>query len=124
MKTKRLLMLMFASAALFMVGCKKDTTYTFVDNYGMPSASDYSVILSEYDASGSRVMTNKLDDPTVGQKYVYTANEHSEKIKVKFQYKFGSTSYNKWAQQVWYLEEGKNIDIVTDGETIVGNQEP
>lgn len=117
-------MLMFASAAVFFTSCKKDTTYTFIDNYGCPGASEYSVLLSEYDASGSRVYTDIIDWPTVGKKYVYTANEHSEKVKVKFQYKFGTTSYNKWAQQVWYLEEGKNIDIITDGETIVGNQEP
>lgn len=124
MKKQRLLMLMFASAAVFFTSCKKDTTYTFIDNYGCPGASEYSVVLSEYDASGSRVFTDKIDWPTVGEKYVYTANEHSEKVKVKFQYKFGSTNYNKWVQQVWYLEEGKNIDVITDGETIVGNQEP
>ena len=117
-------MLMFASAALLFVGCKKDTTYTFVDNFGASSASEYSVILCEYDASGSKVMTNKLDWPTVGQRYVYTANEHSEKVKVKFQYKYGSNRYNDWVQQVYYLEEGKNIDIITDGHTIVGSQEP
>lgn len=120
-------------ALLFLsTGCSKDdstsneTTYTFIDDYGMPvpGVSDYCVFLSEYDASGSRVMTYKIDDPEVGKKYVYTSNKHSEKVKVKFQYKFGSTSYNKWVQQVWYLEEGKNIDIITDGETIVGNLEP
>ena len=105
-------------------GCQKDTTYTFVDNYGMPGASEYSVILSEYDASGSRVMTNMIDNITVGQKYAFVANDHSEKIKVKLQYKFGSNSYAKWVQQVWYLEKGENVDIITDGETIIGNSEP
>ncbi len=111
-------------ALILFVGCKKDTTYTFVDNFGCPGASEYSVILSEYDASGSRVMTQKIDWPTVGEKYLYTANEHSEKVKVRLQYSFGSNNYAKWVQQVWYLEEGKNIDIITDGESIIGNQEP
>lgn len=103
----------------------KDTTYTYVDNFGCPSfASDYSIVLVECDASGSKVLTNILDNPELGKRYVFTANSHSAKIKVKFQYTIISTHYNDWVQQVFYLEEGENIDIITDGETIVGNKEP
>ena len=124
MKTKRLLMLMFASAALLLTSCKKETTYTFVDNFGGSGFTEYSILLCEYDASGSKVNTNKLDWPTTGQPYVYTANEHAEKIKVRIQAQMGSSSFNRWIQQVFYLEEGENIDITLEGSTIVGSSEP
>lgn len=104
--------------------CQKDTTYTFVDNYGGSAFSEYSILLCEYDGAGTKVFTNKLNYPKVGQKYVYTANEHAEIIKVKIQAQVGSTSFNRWIQQAFYLEKGGNINITLDGETIVGSSEP
>lgn len=124
MKKQRLLMLMLASAALFLTSCTKETTYTFVDNFGSSGFTEYSILLCEYDAVGSKVFTNKLDWPNTGQSYVYTANEHAEKIKVRVQAKMGSSSFNRWIQQVYYLEEGGNINITLDGSTIVGISEP
>lgn len=117
-------MLTIASTMLFFTSCKKETTYTFVDNFGGSGLADYSILLCEYDAAGSRVFTNKLDWPTTGQSYVYTANEHAEKIKVRIQAKLGGSSFNQWIQQVFYLEEGGNIDITLEGSTIVGGSEP
>ncbi len=124
MKRKSFLMLMILSAALILTSCTKETTYTFVDNFGGSGFTEYSILLCEYDAAGSKVFTNKLDSPNTGQSYVYTANEHAEKIKVRIQAQIGSTSFNRWIQQVFYLEEGENINITLDGETIVGSSEP
>jgi len=87
--------------------------------------SEYSILLCEYDEAGSRVFTEKLDEPVVGQKYVFTAHEHAVKLKVRIQAEYGSSStFNRWIQQVYYLEEGGNIDIVLEGSTIVGTSEP
>lgn len=104
--------------------CQKDTTYTFVDNYGGSGFSEYSILLCEYDGVGTKVFTNKLDNPNVGQRYVFTANEHAAIIKVKIQAQIESTSFNRWIQQAFYLEKGSNINITLDGETIVGSSEP
>ena len=124
MKKHKLLMLAIALTMLLFASCAKETTYTFVDNFGGSGFTEYSILLCEYDAAGSKVFTNKLDWPTTGQSYVYTANEHAEKIKVKVQAKMGSSSFNRWIQQVFYLEAGGNIDITLDGSTIVGSSEP
>ena len=121
---RKISLLLGLIAVLLFASCKKDTTYTFTDNYGGSGFSEYSILLCEYDNAGSKVFTNKLDDPTTGQAYVYTANEHAEKIKVKVQAKVGTSSFNRWIQQVFYLEEGKNINITLDGGTIVGTNEP
>ena len=124
MKKTKLLMLALASTVLLFASCKKETTYTFIDHYGGSGFTEYSILFCEYDAAGSRVFTNKLDWPTTGQPYVYTANEHAEKVKVKVQAEMGSSTFNRWIQQVFYLEDGGNIDITLDGSTIVGSSEP
>ena len=122
MKIKVLVLIAVFMATL--AGCKKDTTYSFTDNFGGDGFTEYSILLSEHDGSGSKVHTEMLDWPEKGKKYVYTASEHSEKVKVKIQAKIGSTDYIKWIQQVFYLEEGKNIDITLEGTTVVGGKEP
>lgn len=132
MKTKRLLMLVFASAALLFASCTKETTYTFTNNMDMSDLqqyiTDYAVYLSEYDATGSCVANNTIDSPSQGVAYEFTANSRAEKvkvyIKVKLQYGTTTSNWNRWVQQVYYLEEGKNVDIVVNGETIVGTSEP
>ena len=90
--------------------------------------TDYSVYLSEYDATGSCVANNSLDAPVQGKTYEFTANDRSEKVKVymkvKLQMGSSTSNWNRWVQQVYYLESGKNIDIVINGETIVGTSEP
>lgn len=90
----------------------------------MPGASSYYIYLFEYDASGGRVMAYDIKSPMVSHPYVFTANEHSEKVKVLLQFTYDTTKYNTWVQQIWYLDEGKNTDIVIKAETIIGDTEP
>lgn len=104
-----------------LTSCTKETTYTFTDNV------DYSgvtlsrlTLLQEYDSNGSCVAINSIESTITGKNYMYTANERSELVKIYL--KWGSTS--KWVQQVYYLDKGKNTDIVIDGHTIVGSSEP
>ena len=117
-----------------MYGCQKNdenektnsaTTYAFTDNTGNDGFfSEYSILLCEYDNAGSKVHTEKLDNPVKGQRYAFTANNHAEKLKVKIQAKYGTTSFIKWIQQVFYLEIGGNVDVTLEGSTIVGSNEP
>lgn len=121
-----------AFVALGLTSCTKETTYTFTNNMDMSELyqylTDYNVILSEYDASGSRVANNSIDAPRQGETYEFEANSRAEKVKVyinaKYQVGSSTENWNRWVQQVYYLEEGKNINIVVTGETIVGTSEP
>ena len=122
---KRILMLLCLAATVVFNSCSKETTYTIVDNTsGFSSFTEYSILACEYDNSGSIVFTNKLDWPEKGKSYVYTANDYAEKIKVRIQAKIGTNSFNRWVQQVFYLEKGKNITISISDDTIVGTNEP
>ena len=101
-------------------------TYSFTDNtdYSGISVSERHIYLKEYDVNGSCVANNSLDSPTRGKAYVFTANERSELVKVYLILKIQSNSLHRWVQQVYYLEQGKNIDISIDGQTLVGPSEP
>ena len=77
-------------------------------------------ILKEYDIKGLCIANNSIESTVTGQNYIFIANENSELVKIYL--KWGSTS--RWVQQVYYLNKGKNTDIVIDGHTIVGTIEP
>jgi len=77
-------------------------------------------ILKEYDINGFCIANNSIESSVTGQNYIFIANENSELVKIYL--KMGSTS--RWVQQVYYLNKGKNTDIVIDGHTIVGTLEP
>ena len=113
-------------ALLTICSCSKEMTYSFTDNtdYSGISVSERHVYLKEYDVNGSCVANNSLDSPTRGKAYVFTANERSELVKVYLILKIQSNSLHRWVQQVYYLEQGKNIDISIDGQTLVGPSEP
>lgn len=129
---KKTLLCLVALAVFGLTSCTKETTYTFINNMDMSELqeyiTDFSIFLSEYDETGSCVANNSVDRPRQGVAYEYTANSRAEKVKVymkvKYQYGSSTSDYNRWVQQVYYLEKGKNIDIVITGETIVGTSEP
>ena len=62
-----------------------------------------------------------------GTSETYTANSMTVKVKIYLKMYTANysvtTSYN-WVQQVYYLEEGKNIDITIDENTTIGTKEP
>ena len=111
--------------------CSKETTYSFTDNTdysGISNLKERYIRLMEYDVNGSCVANNSLESPTKGKAYLFTANSRTELVKVylslKFQSGSSTSSLNRWVQQVYYVEHGKNIDIEIDGQTLVGPSEP
>lgn len=78
------------------------------------------VYIFEYSESGDKIASNEVGKPSTSQSYKFTANKRA--VKVKVYYEFDGTPM--WIQQVFYLEKGKNIDIVVNGETMVGRKEP
>lgn len=77
------------------------------------------IFLIEYNNINDPIHTTTIDNAEQNVPYSYAAQDNTVKIKV---YICGD-SYN-WVQQVYYLEDGENIDIAISGNTIVGNHEP
>lgn len=122
---KLLLCLSFVVLATF-CSCTKETTYTFTDNtdYSGINLTEQYIRLMEYDVNGNCVANNSLESPTCGKAYVFTANDRTELVKVYLSLKIQSVSLNRWVQQVYYLDKGKNVDISIDGHTLIGPSEP
>lgn len=82
-------------------------------------------MLKEYDANGSLVGDNTLESPVEGKTYVFIPNDRAEMVKVNLnvQYQNGEIR-NGWVHQVYSLEKGGNVDIVLDGNTMIGSAEP
>ena len=62
-----------------------------------------------------------------GSTKTFTANSRAVKVKLYIKmYSDNSavTAQYLWAQQVFYLEEGKNIEIKVEDHTKVGKTEP
>ncbi|MDD4500284.1 MAG: hypothetical protein EOL95_12185 [Bacteroidia bacterium] len=91
------------------------TSYTFTIY-----DSGFKVYLSEHNLIGDRIHTTIIDNAEENVPYSYAAQDDAVKIKVYL--KVGD--WYRWVQQVYYLEEGENINIVITGDTIVGNSEP
>ncbi len=82
--------------------------------------SGYKVYLSEHNIIGDRIHTTIIDNAEKNVAYSYAAQSRTRKIKVQL---IKADSHD-WVQQVYYLDEGENIDIVITANTLVGSNEP
>ena len=124
-----------ASAAL---SCEKEkqeeparpTTYTVTMAMSsvMPtSAAHYDLTAFEYNEAGEKVANNTLTMAVNGSTRTFTANQNAVKVKLYIKmYSDNSAAPAQyyWVQQVFYLEEGKNIEIKVEDHTKVGKTEP
>ena len=116
--------MLFASAAVLMVGCEKETTtpsnggssnqqtstYTLsVSGIQVPSGMALEVLAVEYSASNERLQINRFDLTSSSMSKNYTANSRTEKVKVAFNASNPNTGQTAslWIQQVFYLDKGK-----------------
>ena len=124
---KKLLLFLTLVVLTTFASCTKGTTYTFTDNmdYSGFSIQERTVLLKEYDSNGSLVGDNTLESPVEGKTYVFIPNDRAEMVKVNLnvQYQNGEIR-NGWVQQVYSLEKEGNVDIVLDGNTMMGSSEP
>lgn len=61
-----------------------------------------------------------MENCKTGTKKTFEANEKAEKVKIHIT----MNSKSSWVQNVFYLEKGKNLDIVINGDVLIGNKEP
>ncbi len=74
-----------------------------------------------------KVANNAISKATYGTSETFTANSRSVKVKIYVKMYAETSSVSPryyWVQQVFYLEEGGNIDILVEDTTTVGKLEP
>jgi len=67
---------------------------------------------------------NSLLKCTTGFKQVVPAESKATKVKVKLTIKAGSTSAVKWVKEVFYLQDGKNVNVEVIDSTLIVDKEP
>jgi len=128
-----ILVILIATTLMFScqkVDTEKSTTYTIKMN--MPTATadanvKYALTVFEYNEDGEKVANNSIDPALYGSSKTFTANSRSVKLKVHVKMYAPSSAISpvyRWVQQVFYLEDGKNIDILLEDTTTVGNSVP
>lgn len=122
-------------AIVSIVSCEKEeqpkpTTYTVtmaMSSVTSTSIPHYDLTAYEYNEAGEKVANNALSVATSGTTKTFTANPRSVKVKLYIKMYTDNSGYAPkyyWVQQVFYLEEGNNIEIKVDDHTKVGSLEP
>ena len=108
----------------------KPTTYTVkmaMSSVTSTSLPHYDLTAFEYNESGEKVANNALNMAVSGTTKTFTANQHAVKVKLYIKMYADNTSVTPqylWVQQVFYLEEGNDIEIKVEDHTKVGKSEP
>lgn len=134
---KRILISLLSVFALSLViSCEKaepatpDTTYTItmaMSTVTSSSAVHYDLTAYEYNDAGEKVANNALNMAVNGSTKTFSANSRAVKVKLYIKMYSDNSAVSAqyfWIQQVFYLEEGKNIEIKVEDHTKVGKTEP
>jgi len=134
---KRILSSLISLLALsLMMSCEKvepakpDTTYTItmaMSSVTSSSTVHYDLTAYEYNEAGEKVANNALNMAVNGSTKTFTANSRAVKVKLYIKMYSDNSAVSAqylWVQQVFYLEEGKNIELKVEDHTKVGKTEP
>ena len=99
-------------------GPGKETTYTFKCNANLSGVKVEAII---YEYNGSEIVGQKSFNCVKGLKEVVTVNPKATKVKVKT---ILGSELVLWVMKVYYLEDGKNINIELNDDTKMIPTEP
>lgn len=125
---KNSMMLLLVSVFLMFSACSNDddeqATYTFTHTLDDVEGITLKVTLFEYNEKDELVAQNYVNDCRNGHTQNFAANKASQKVKVHFLASTRSQSVGFWMQQVYYLEEGKKIQITVTDESKMDTKYP
>lgn len=133
---RNLISLLAVLALSLVISCEKtepakpDTTYTItmaMSSVTSSSAVHYDLTAYEYNEAGEKVANNALNMAGNGSTKTFSANSRAVKVKLYIKMYSDNSAVSAqyfWVQQVFYLEEGKNIEIKVEDHTKVGKTEP
>lgn len=122
---KRILFLLAMLPIFVFTACSSDdepitTSYTITWDMSEHELVTTDIIAFEYSADGDKIANNKMENCKNGTRKSFKANEKAEKVKIYIT----MNSKSSWVQNVFYLEKGKNLDIVISGDVLIGSKEP
>ena len=115
MKKLKNVMMVLMAVCLAFTSCSKmsESTYSVKND----TSTSGTVFVHECNDAGETInIVNSYIGK--GQTKQFTAADDAVKVKLYID------ELDRWVQQVYYLKEGGHLDIVINGKTIVGRQEP
>ena len=115
MKKLKNVMMVLMTTCLVFASCSKmsESTYSVKND----TSTSGTVFVHECNDAGETI--NIVNSYIAkGQTKQFTAADDAVKVKLYID------ELDRWVQQVYYLKEGGHLDIVINGKTIVGRQEP
>ena len=109
------LLLMVSMLLVTFSSCSKlsESTYSLTNDTGLSG----TVYINE--CSDSNETINIVSSYFYkGETQEYVADDAAVKVKLYID------ELDRWVQQVYYLEKGGHVDIIINGNTIVGTQKP
>jgi hypothetical protein len=108
----------------------KSTTYILtmaMSDVQASSTVHFDLTAFEYNEENERVASNDLPKAVSGSSKTFIANARAVKVKIYLKMYSDNTAVSpeyRWVQQVFYLEQGRNIEIKLEDHTKVGRSEP
>lgn len=121
---KKILFLFATLIAFTLSSCTKETTYVVSNNTSDLEGLTVDIRMIEYDGNGSKVAVNAINNVKKGDKKEFVANNHAEKLVCQLYWDFGSTNKTYYVANVFYLEEGKTIEVTLDDHTMISGSNP
>lgn len=115
-----------AIACLFLCSCREKahpiegkTSYTLISkvNFGFLGYS-LDCTIYEYNADDIVMDSNIVAEPEYMHEYLFYPNDSIDHLKLKL---ISSEGTIRWANQIFYLEKGKNIELVA-GMSLITNE--
>lgn len=98
------------------------TRYTVIGDVPSVAANLISsATVYEYNASDTRIDSNRISNPSSGTRYVYEANDSTTHLKVKLISKAGTY---RWGDTIVMIRPGKNVTIKISIKSPTAMNEP
>ena len=79
----------------------------------------------ECNDQGEKLYDHTIEKTVEGKTYYYTAQyPYITKIKIHVSVESVAGDYQKWVQRVYYLDKNKTTEIILNGNTTIGKNEP
>lgn len=128
MKTKLLTLVLLFTSIICYTSCEKkepESSKPYVVTFNATEGYKMTAYIFEYNNQGDKINNHVIDGVKEGKPYAYTSQKEAIKIKIYYEVESVFGDYNKWIQQVYYLNStDKATEIIINKGTTTGNFEP
>lgn len=128
MKTKLLTLALLFTSIINFTSCEQNepnSSKPYVVTFNETEGYNLTAYIFEYNNQGDKIYNHVIDGVEKGKSYYFNSQKDAQKIKIYYEVESVWGDYNKWIQQVYYLDNTNNTtEIIIKKGTTIGNFEP